>query len=90
MLDVEAVELDAAVTGESASGRWLEQVLYIVAADVDGEEFLAQVGADEAAGNDHADGHGADGVAVQISAGRRRHCRFLGRSSATTRSDVGF
>jgi hypothetical protein len=83
VLDVEAVEGDAA---REVRRRWVDEVADLVAVDVDCEddvvrivhELLAEVGADEAASADHADGEGRDGVAVQIQAGarlqrRRRH-----------------
>lgn len=63
--------------------RRVDEVSDLVAVDVDGEddvaglghELLAEVGAYEAAGADHADGEGRDGVAVQIHAGGRRRRR---------------
>lgn len=71
MLDVEAVELDAVGPGEGAG---LEEVLDLVAVDVEGQhpvrrlrhELLAEVGADEAAGADHADRQRLDRPPVQI------------------------
>lgn len=72
--------------------RWVDEVADLVAVDVDGEddvvglghELLAEVGADEAAGANHADGERRDGVAVQIQAGgrRRRHGRTDGSGNA--------
>jgi hypothetical protein len=77
VFDVEAVEGDAA---REVRRRGVDEVADLVAVDVDGQddvaglghELLAEVGADEAAGADHADGEGRDGVAVQIQAGGRR------------------
>lgn len=80
VLDVESVEGDASC---EVRRRGVDEVADLVAVDVDGEddvgglghELLAEVGADEAAGADHADGEGRDGVAVQIQAGGRRRGR---------------
>jgi hypothetical protein len=80
VFDVEAVEGDAV---REVRRRWVDEVADLVAVDVDGQddvaglghELLAEVGADEAAGADHADGEGRDGVAVQIQAGGRRRRR---------------
>ena len=75
-LDVDLVELDAITPRLS----WLQQVVDLVAVDVyrqDGmlrlpHELLAQMGADEAAGSDHADLESWDGLAIQVQS--RRHC----------------
>lgn len=80
VLDVEAGEGDAAVPWEAGG---LEQVLDLVAVDVDGDDLvrglgqqlLAEVGADEAAGADHADRHRRYRVPVQIYTCRHRRRR---------------
>jgi hypothetical protein len=77
ILDVEAVEGDAP---REVRRRGVDEVADLIAVYVDGEddmarlghELLAEVGADEAAGANHADGEGRDGVAVQIQG---RGCR---------------
>lgn len=71
VLDVDAVELDAAGPGE---GLGLEEVPDLVVVDVEGEhlvrrlrhQLLAQMGADEAPRADHAYGHRRDRPPVQI------------------------
>lgn len=73
VFDVEAVEVDAAMPREVVG---FQEVLDLVAVDIQGEnlvrgfghELLAEVGADEAAGADHADCERRDGVAVEIHA----------------------
>jgi hypothetical protein len=74
------VELDAITPRLS----WLQQVVDLVTVDVyrqDGmlrlpHELLAQMGADEPAGSDHADLESGDGLAIQVQS--RRHCVQMG------------
>ena len=84
MLDIEAVEFDAGGPGVAVLG--LGEVPDLVVVHVDGEhrvlglehELLAEVGPDETAGPDHADGHGLDGAPVQVDSSR--HCEGGTRS----------
>ena len=69
MLDVEAVELDSA---RPWLGFGLQEVLDLVTVNVQGEdlvgrlrhELLAEVGANEATGADHADSHWLYGITI--------------------------
>jgi hypothetical protein len=94
VLGVEAVEGDAA---REVRRRWVDEVADLVAVDVDcedyvvrlGHELVAEVGANEAAGADHADGEGRDGVAVQIQAGGRLRRRRRHRPRVPRRGRIG-
>ena len=80
VLDVEAVEGDAP---REVGWRQVDEVADLVAVDVNGEhrvgrlghEILAEVGADEAACPDHADGQRRHGRAVQIHPAAARYRR---------------
>ena len=83
VLNVEAVEVNAIRPGQR---RRLEEVLDLVAIDIErqnlvlrlGHELLAEVRADEAAGADHAYGERLDRIPVEIYASARHCLRWMG------------
>lgn len=85
MLDVEAVELDAASPGVAAVGVGLEEVADLVVVDVEGEDgvrglghdLLAEVRSNEASSSDHADRHRFDRSSIEVHSRRCRHFFFF-------------
>ncbi|RRT44053.1 hypothetical protein B296_00053470 [Ensete ventricosum] len=89
VLDVEAVELDPAIPGVAGllslrSRRRIEEVLDLVAVDVDGQnrvrrlrhQLLAEVGSNEPPGPDHADRHRPNRAPVKIQPPSTCHLRI--------------